>query len=298
MVQVRCVITAVAVLIPASSLAGTVQPDRSPAHVPFLVEVPGLDSEDPLDRRVAEIAAASLNRQGVRVVSGEEDARLRESQADLEFLASSDRERAIEVLRRRSGDFIVSLGVRGALDLPEVIYGIETFAAEFEVLATLIRTLDGSVVQTASAAASARRGSSEQASEAALAEAVEQSMGRLVDRLRTAALDAARGVELVFVGAGTPQDSLRGSLAARLPESKQIELAGAVLRIEPPPADSLLASALDESGWMVVGRSVGVWLVEPKQQSTAALGWWLSASLGVVIVVGVLLLVRKRRVAF
>lgn len=277
--------------------SGTYQSAPSAPRLPFIVEVPSLASSDLLDRRVAELTVASLNRQGVRVLSLEEETRLRESQADLEFLVSADRERAIEVLRGRTGDYVIALGARGALDPPDLVYGLETFAAEVEVSATLMRTIDGSVVQSANSVATARRESADQALEAALADAVDRSTSLLVDRLRSAAMDAARGIDLLIVGGGHSLAALRSSLESQLPGAPRITTRGATVRIEPPPAESSLESALHASGWSAIDRSIGAWLIEPEPQSDSLTvwTWWIAVVPGILATAGAILILRRNR---
>ncbi len=295
----RRVVTTVATLLFGINSTDVALAAQAISESPFVVELPGLASSDLLDRRVAELAASSLAELGVRLVAVEEEVRIRESQADLEYLATSNRERAMEALRSRSGDFIVLLGSRGSLEEPELVYGLETHAAKFEVSATLIRTIDASISRASAGVAEVRRQSPEQATEAALAEAVARAMSPLVEWMRTAAMEATLGLDLVVVGGNAERDILLDALSSRVSGLRLIASAGAVIRVEPaPPASSLEATLLGLE-WIVIDRALGVWLIESTQRSSpprTAL-WWFSIAGILASGVGLLVFVRRRQVA-
>lgn len=295
----RWAVTAVATLLFGINSTNVALADPSISESPFVVELPGLASSDSLDRRVAELAASSLAELGVRLVAVEEEVRIRESQADLEYLATSNRERAMEVLRGRSGDFIVLLGSRGSIEDPELVYGLETHAAKFEVSATLIRTIDASISQASAGVAEVRRQSREQATEAALAEAVARAMSPLVEWMRTAAVEATLGLDLVVVGGNAARDILLDELPSRLPGLRLSASAGAVIRVEPAPQASSLEATLLESEWIVIDRAVGVWLIDSLQRPSAprADSWWLAIACILVGGTGLFIFVQRRHVA-
>lgn len=279
----------------ASISAQDDSPSASKSSPSFVVEIAGLGSEDPLDRRLADLVAASLAGSGFGAVALEDRVSWREAEADLTLLASDDPARAMQVLRGRTSDFRIELGVQGSVSGLEEVYGLATYAAEFEVSMTLVRSIDGRIDASSIARGAARRDDLSRASESALAEATSLALDPVLLALDEASRRAGRGLELVLPVASAGE-SEAARIRSQLPTMHRVIADEGRLRIEPAPSDELLASLASASGWIVLDRATGVALLGVAEAEPA--GGRVVAVIAVGMALGaasVWLLARLRR---
>ncbi|MGA1466453.1 MAG: hypothetical protein ACO38V_02345 [Phycisphaerales bacterium] len=293
----RGAMIAVGLLVAAnSSIAADPPPSASESTPsPFVIEIAGLGSTDPLDRRLAELVLAPLAGSGQWTVAAEDRGALREAEADLALLASEDPARAMRVLRGRTSDFRIELGVQGSMSELEEVYGIATYAAEFEVSMTLVRSIDGRIAASSVGRGSARREKLELASEAALAEATGLAIDPVLLALDEASRRSRRGVDVVLT-ASSVGETEAARIRSHLPAPHRVSAEEGVVRIEPAPSDEVLAAVASASGWVVLDRATGVAVLgvadaEPWGVRTVAM---IAAGLSVAVA-SLWLLARSRR---
>lgn len=271
-------------LVGATSTIVAVAPsspsDAAPS--PFVVEIAGWRSEDPLDRRLAELVSASLAGSGPWTVGSEDRASWREAEADLAMLASEDPARAMLLLRGRTSDFRIDLGVQGSVSEAEEVYGIATYAAAFEVSMTLTRSIDGSLVATSLGVGRARRSDLSAASDAAVSEATAAACEPVVSALRKAAADLSLGIDVIRLGGMSDAEIARWQ--SGLPGSSRVERIEGGIRIEPPLDDQAVELAAATSGWIVIDRSAGVVVLGERSSRTEAV--WLDRAAGLAVGLG------------
>jgi len=250
------------VLVAAIAVGAAAAP---PGPAPPRVEVQGLAAADPIDRRAAAVALAALSGGALTLLSAEEAQATRGADADLLHLLGSDPTRAREVLRRRSGDFVLFVETIGGAGEREEVYGIATWPARIEARIAVLRTLDGREVATLSVERSAR---STRGPEDAVESASTQAVGAAAKRAEAAILAKAASWplrQLLRVEPGRAAlpgaEAVAGRLAALLGQPVEVETSGAAILVVVSPPHSDLAAALGEIGWRVVDRRPGWWLV-------------------------------------
>lgn len=259
----------------------------------FEVEVSGLSSADPLDRRLAELLAGWLVKDGHAAVASEDRASLRNAEADLAVLATNDPERAMRRLRERTADWRLECGVQGAVSDAESVYGLSTYSARFEVSIALVRTIDGRVVISAIGSGAGRREGLDASMDAALAEAAAVAMGPVLDHLSAATDRARTGVELLFASDRDATDALV-RLRERLPEGHRVEEIEGGWRVEPAPEDAWFRDVAPRAGWSMVDRSAGVRLMRLDDEVASSSRGPLLAGLVAVVAAGAWWFLRRR----
>jgi len=238
------------------------------------VELHGLRAEDPLDRRVAELVARTLEDPCLRVISREEVESFLESEADLIYLATSRPDDARAVLRRRLGDLLVVVSVSGASIAVDSVYGVVTHLARYEISATLLRVIDGRIVGVTSRLSEARRIHADAAMEAALQDAVEKTVAEVKSIAFREILEAMVGLRLQVVEiAGDPNvpERLMGVLRESGVATARRDGPSASAAIVIPVPDPSLSESLEAAGWEVVDRRLGRWLLREAARGDGAI---------------------------
>jgi hypothetical protein len=293
----RGAVIATGLLAAANSTFAADSPPTALESTPstFVIEIAGLGSADPLDQRLSELVFAPLDGSGQWVVVAADRGELREAEADLVLLASEDPVRAMGVLRGRTSDFRIELGVQGSVSELEEVYGIATFAAEFEVSLTLVRSIDGRIAASSIGRGRARREDRSLASEAALAEATTLAVDPVLLALDEAFRRSRCGVEVVLT-ASSVGETEAARIRSHLPVDHRVVVGDGMVRIEPAPSAEVLAAVASASGWVVLDRGAGVAVlgvadVEPSWVRTVAL---IAAGLSVAVA-SLRLIARSRR---
>lgn len=231
------------------------------------VEIHGLLSGDPLDRRAAMIAMEALAGRGLDLLAAEEAQAAVGADADLLLLLGREPARARALLRRRSGDFVLILEAIGQAGVREEIYGIATWPARIEAAATVLRTLDGSELASTRAVRAARstRGE-EDALESALVQAV-RAAARSAEAAILAEAAAWPSRQLLrleppgIVDDAASVEAIAARFESRLGRPVDVQASGAALLVTVAPPQPDLEADLAAMGWQVVDRRPGWWVV-------------------------------------
>lgn len=266
------------------------------------VEVQGLLSRDPIDRRAAAVAIEAMASAGLEVLSAEESQAAVGADADLLFLLGSDPAAARQVLRRRGGDFVLVVSTLGGAGEREEVYGIASWPARVEARATLLRTLDGAEVASSLAARSARstRGP-EDALDSALVQAVRSATHAARERLIEEAAEwPMRQLLRIEPSGARPVDAVEAAakLEQHLGRRVAAEASGAAVLVTVSPPHEAIATHLQAIGWMVVDRRPGWWLLAetspPPAGAARSVGWVLAIALPGTAVAIAVLAARRR----
>lgn len=259
----------------------------------FTIEVLGLSSADPIDRRMAEIVMAGLVEAGHVVVVAEDRDSLREAEADLALLASRDPEQAMDRLRTRTADWRLECGVQGAVGDAEVVYGLNTYSARFEVTVALVRTIDGRIESASPGVGVARSEAIESALDQALTEATSKAVESALERLRSADEAARTGEEFLF--ASSPESSAAiERLRGRLPAGHRLEMILGGVRVEPPLEASWHREIAPAIGWTTVDRAPGVRLMRIDAPAATVPPWAILVGVGAIATTVSWWFVRRR----
>lgn len=254
------------------------------------LEVWGLRSEDPLDRRVAELVGDVMVQRCIGVVSAEEARSAGQADADLAYLAGVRPEEAREILRRRVGDLVLGITFSGGKASMERVYGVTTHSVGFEATASLVRTIDGIVVGSARHSASARRLEANAAAEVALEVVIDAVSEKMAD-LAWREIARAEGSVTLLVESGEDATDLRRVLAsAGLRTESSLDAVMPSIRVLEPPVD--LPDRLRSEGWGVLDRRLDRWRVRRSSSSAAGVIWLSAVPLGAVLAAW--LMVRRR----
>jgi hypothetical protein len=265
------------------------------------VEVQGLLSRDPIDRRAAAVAIEAMAGTELEVLSAEESQAAVGADADLRFLLGSDPAAARQVLRRRGGDFVLIVSILGGAGEREEVYGIASWPARVEARATLLRTLDGAESGSSMAVRSARstRGP-EDALDSALVQAVRAATHAARDRILAEAAEWPMR-QLLRIEPSGPQPLDAGEAAAslerRLGRPVAAEASGAAVLLTVSPPHEAIGTHLQALGWMVVDRRPGWWTVAaaPPPGRSAGRTMELALALGGVAAMASVALAARRR---
>ena len=263
----------------AALLGGTLgaAPAASPPPLPR-VEVHGLLSEDPIDRRGAVLAMEALAGRSVELLAAEEAQAAVGADADLLLLLGREPARARELLRRRSGDFVLIVEAAGHAGEAEQVYGIATWPARVEAVATVLRTLDGSELASVRAERSARstRGEGD-AIDSALVQAV-RAAARAAEAaiLAEAAAWATRQLlrlELPeLAAAAASPEAVAARFASQLGRPVEVRASGASLLVTVSPPQPGLEADCAALGWQVVDRRPGWWILSAAESPRRSVG--------------------------
>ena len=279
-------------VLPIGAAFGSWQDAATPSRGAFTVEVFGLSSRDPIDRRMAEIVAAGLVEAGHAVSASEDRDALREAEADLALFATRDPAQAMNRLRVRTADWRLECGAQGAVSDAEAVYGLSTYAARFEVSITLVRAIDGRVARSATGVGGGRSEGIEAAMDAALSEAAARAIDAVIEQLDVEAERSRTGIELLFAATRESEPSRRG-LRDRIPPGHRVEEIEGGLRIEPPLEDAWFREAARDAGWSPVDRAPGVVLMRFEEGISTSSRWPIVMGLSAIAVVGAWWLLRR-----